>query len=69
LFNAQVTFERDYGYWLNGLVAATTARCIADGKVRPGLRYLAEAVDAAGFVATLKSAGVHQTECVEVEGR
>jgi len=54
---------------LNGLVAATTARYIADGKIRPGLRYLAEAVDAASLVATLKSAGVQQTECVEAEGR
>lgn len=69
LLSAQVTFDRDRGYWLNGLVAATMARYVADGKVRPGLRYLAEAVDAAGFVATLKSAGVQQTECVEAETR
>jgi hypothetical protein len=48
---------------MNGLVPAIVGRMISEGKcVRPGVHFLAEAVDPVAFMAELKRAGVEQTE-------
>jgi hypothetical protein len=48
---------------MNGLVPAIVGRMISEGKsVRPGVHFLAEAVDPIAFMAELKKAGVEQTE-------
>jgi saccharopine dehydrogenase-like NADP-dependent oxidoreductase len=64
--NSQILYDQDRGYWINGLVAATVARLIAEGKgVQPGVHFLAEAVDPIPFLAELRTAGVEQSETVE----
>jgi hypothetical protein len=55
----QVTFEKGRGYWINGVVAATVARLIADGgTVKAGVHFLMEAVDPVAFMQELRKAGV-----------
>jgi hypothetical protein len=55
------TDRRDY--WIHGLVLATVARSIAEGKcVRAGVHFLSDAVDPIAFMAELRKAGVEQTE-------
>jgi hypothetical protein len=48
---------------MNGVVPALVARLIAQGQfVRPGVRFLSDAVDPVMFLAELRNAGVEQTE-------
>lgn len=55
-----ITFERGQEYWLHGTTLATVAHLIAEDKhVRPGLYFLADAVEPASFMAQLKSAGIN----------
>jgi hypothetical protein len=60
---AEITYDRDRGYWINGLVVATVARLLSEGKgVRPGVHFLADAVDPIAFMAELRKGGVEQSE-------
>jgi hypothetical protein len=60
---AQIVYRNRRDYWMNGLVPAIVGRMISEGKsVRPGVHFLAEAVDPITFMAELKKAGVEQTE-------
>src|SRR5579871_569277 len=62
-FRSQIVFRDGQDYWINGIVPATVARLIAEGRiVRPGLNYLSAAVDPIAFMAELRKAGVQQTE-------
>jgi hypothetical protein len=66
---AEVVFDRQRGYWVNGLVAATVARLAAEGYgVRPGDHFLADAVDPIAFMAELRRGGIEPNERVEVLG-
>jgi hypothetical protein len=60
---ARIESGAGQGYWVNGVALATTARMVANGKgVRPGVRYLFEAVEPTTLMAELRKAGVKQTE-------
>jgi saccharopine dehydrogenase (NAD+, L-lysine-forming) len=60
---AQIVYRDRRDYWMNGLVPAIVGRMISEGKsVRPGVHFLADAVDPIAFMAELKKAGVEQTE-------
>jgi hypothetical protein len=62
-FRSQIIFQDSQDYWINGIVPATVARMIAEGRiVRPGLNYLSAAVDPLAFMAELRKAGVQQIE-------
>ncbi len=62
-FTAQIVYRDRRDYWMNGLVPATTARMISEGKsVQPGVHFLGDAVDPITFMGELKTAGVEQTE-------
>jgi hypothetical protein len=59
----QLVYEEDRGYWLNGIVPATVARMISQGKeVETGVHFLASAVDPVAFMAELRKSGVELTE-------
>jgi len=61
-----IMFDAGREYWMNGVVAATAARLILEGKtVQPGIHFLAEAVDPAGFMVELLKAGVELSEKLE----
>ncbi len=61
--NAQVVYKERRDYWINGLVPAIVARMIAEGKsIRPGVHFLADAVDPMILIAELRKAGIEQTE-------
>lgn len=63
LHRHQVTFARGREYWMNGVVAATVARLICEGRgVKAGVHFLAEAVDPLTFVEELHTAGVTVTQ-------
>jgi len=60
---AQVVFKDHRDYWTNGIVLATVARRIAEGKgVRAGVHFLADAVDPVAFMEELRRVGVEQSE-------
>jgi hypothetical protein len=62
-FTAQIVYRDRRDYWINGLVPATAARMISEGKsVQPGVHFLGDAVDPITFMGQLKTAGVEQTE-------
>jgi hypothetical protein len=62
----QVVYEEGREYWVNGLVPATVARMIAEGKgIETGVHYLSTSVDPTAFMAELRKAGVEQTENFE----
>ena len=62
-FTARVVYRDRRDYWMNGLVPAMVARLISQGKlVRPGVHFLADALDPISFMEELKKAGVEQTE-------
>jgi hypothetical protein len=66
---AEIVYDRHREYWVNGLAAATVARLLAEGNgVRPGVHFLAEAVDPISLMAELRKAGVEQSERVEPPG-
>lgn len=63
VFTSRLVFERQREYWLNGVVAATTARMVSEGKgVRAGVRFLAEAVEPSLFMSKLRGRGVDQVD-------
>lgn len=60
---AQIVYRERRDYWINGLVPAIVAGMIWGGKsVRPGVHFLADAVDPITFMAELRKAGVEQIE-------
>lgn len=66
----QLSFERGREYWMNGLVAATVARLISQGRgVKPGVHFLFDAVDPVAFVEELRSAGATVSESFSAELR
>jgi saccharopine dehydrogenase (NAD+, L-lysine-forming) len=59
----QVTYKERRDYWIHGLVLATVARKVAEGKsVRAGVHFLSDAVDSMAFIAELRTAGVELVE-------
>jgi Saccharopine dehydrogenase NADP binding domain len=65
----QIVYRGRRDYWIHGLVMATVARLISEGKgVQPGVHFLADAVDPIGFMAELRKAGVELTEKLEPRG-
>jgi len=67
--SAEIVYDRQRDYWINGLVVATVARMISEGRgVQSGLHFLADAVDLLAFMAQLQRAGVGLTECFEASG-
>jgi hypothetical protein len=66
VLTAQIVFDKQRDYWINGLVAAMVARMVSEEKgVRRGVDYLADAVDPVAFMAELRKSGVEQTEKFE----
>ena len=62
----QTLYEEARAYWITGLVTATAARMISEGKaVRRGVNFLVGAVDPREFMTELKKAGLIQTERFE----
>jgi len=67
--SAEIFYDKQRDYWINGLVVATVARMISGGRgVQSGLHFLADAVDPLAFMAELQTAGVGLTECFEGSG-
>ena len=65
-FTTQTVYEEARAYWITGLVTATAARMISEGKaVRRGVNFLVGAVDPREFMTELKKAGLIQTERFE----
>jgi hypothetical protein len=58
----RLSFKRGEEYRINGLVPAIVARMIHEGAVRPGVRFLADAVGAESFVTELRKSGVEISE-------
>jgi hypothetical protein len=64
-WNAEIIYDRHREYWINGLVAATVARLIAEGQgAQPGVHYLTGAVEPIAFLGELRKHGVEVTESV-----
>jgi saccharopine dehydrogenase (NAD+, L-lysine forming) len=62
----RVVFEPGRDYWMNGIVAATVARMIAESEgVHTGVHFLVDAVDRIAFMTELRRYGVEQTETFE----
>jgi len=61
----QIVYQDGREYWINGLVPATVARMISEGRVQAGVHFLASAVDPLVFIGQLLKAGVDQTENFE----
>jgi len=60
---ARIIFQAGDDYWMNGLVAATVARMISEGKgVKTGVHFLADAVDPIAFMAELRNCGAQLDE-------
>jgi hypothetical protein len=63
---AEIIYDKHRDYWINGLVIATVARLVAEGKgVRPGVHFLSDAVDPIAFLAELRKGRVEQSESIE----
>jgi short subunit dehydrogenase-like uncharacterized protein len=59
----RVVYRERRDYWIHGLVLATAARMVSERKsVRPGVHFLADAVDPIAFMSELRRGGVEQTE-------
>lgn len=59
---ARTVYRERRDYWINGFVPAILARLISEGKsIRPGVHFLADAVDPITLMAELRKAGVEQT--------
>ncbi len=55
----QLIYEEGQEYWVNGVVPATVARLIAEGKeVKPGINYVASAINPATMMSELQKAGL-----------
>lgn len=62
----QTVYEEQRAYWITGVVTATAARMISEGKaVKRGVNFLASAVDPSEFMTELQKAGLIQTERFE----
>ena len=62
VFSTSITFEPGREYWVHGTTLATVARLVAESKhFRPGVHYLADAVDPVEFFTALGSAGILPT--------
>jgi hypothetical protein len=63
---AEAIFAKQRDYWINGLVISTVTRMLAEGNgVRPGVHFLADAVEPIAFMAELQKHGLELTEHVE----
>jgi hypothetical protein len=63
---AEFIYDKGRDYWINGLVMATVARLISEGKgVRPGVHFLTDAVDPIAFMHELRTAGIELSENIE----
>jgi hypothetical protein len=63
---AEIIFDKHRDHWINGLVVATVARLVVEGKgVQPGVHFLSDAVDPIAFMAELRKGGVELSESVE----
>src|SRR5208282_448468 len=59
----QVVYKDRRDYWIHGLMMATVARKVSEGNgIRPGVHFLADAVDPIPFMADLRNAGVELLE-------
>jgi len=53
----ETIYEEPRAYWITGLVTATVARMISEGRlVKAGVHFLASAVDPSDFMAELQRA-------------
>jgi hypothetical protein len=63
---AELTYDKHHDYQINGLVIATVARLLSEGRgVRPGVHFLADAVDPIAFMAELQKGGLEVSERIE----
>lgn len=61
--SVQVVYRERRDYWIHGLALATVARMIFEGKgVKPGVHFVANAVDSTAFMAELRKAGAELTQ-------
>jgi saccharopine dehydrogenase (NAD+, L-lysine-forming) len=59
----QIVYRERRDYWINAVALATVARMVSESSaVRPGVHFLADAIDPIAFMAELRKAGVEQTE-------
>ena len=66
VLKVQIVFEAGRDYWMNGVVLATVARMILEGKgVQSGVHFLSDAVDPLALMEELRKAGVQQAETFE----
>jgi hypothetical protein len=69
VLSAEIFYDKQRDYWINGLVVATVARMISEGRgVQSGLHFLADAVDPLTFMAEVQRAGIGLTECFVAGG-
>ena len=62
----QTVYKERRDYWINGLMLATAAHIVSEGKgVRAGVHFPPDAVDAVALMAELRGAGVEQIEKFE----
>jgi saccharopine dehydrogenase (NAD+, L-lysine forming) len=61
-FTTQIVYRDRRDYWIHGVALATTARMILEGKAKPGVHFVADAVDPIAFMAELQKAGVELLE-------
>jgi saccharopine dehydrogenase (NAD+, L-lysine-forming) len=63
VLKVRIFYKERRDYWINAVALATVARMISRGdSVRPGVHFLADAVDPIAFLAELRSAGVETIE-------
>jgi hypothetical protein len=63
---ARIVFNAGCDYWINGIVLATVARMISEGRgMQAGVHFLADAVDLTAFMTELRKSGVELTETLE----
>lgn len=59
----QVVYRQRRDYWIHGVMLATVARMISEGKsLKTGVHFLADAVDPVLLMTELRKAGIDQTE-------
>lgn len=62
----QVIYDKHKDYWMNGIMLATVACMVSEGRgIQAGVHFLADAVDATALLAELRKAGVELTESFE----
>jgi hypothetical protein len=66
---ARIIYKDRRDYWIDAVALATVARMVSERKgVRPGVDFLADAMDPIAFMAELRKAGVEQAENFEACG-